>query len=87
MCDFNFLDDIEVMFDKILIVNCGEIVCCVVVMCKCFGIVSVVVYFDVDVNVKYVVVCDEVVYIGGLVVVDSYLCIECIIDVVCVIGV
>lgn len=37
------------MFNKILIVNCGEIVCCVIWIVKKMGIVIVVVYLDVDV--------------------------------------
>lgn len=61
------------MFDKILIVNCGEIVCCVMIMVCWLGVKIVVVYLDVDVNVNYVQMVDEVVLIGLVFVVESYL--------------
>lgn len=57
------------MFDKILIVNWGEIVCWVIKIVWWMGIKIVVVYFDVDWDVFYVEMVDEVVYIGLVVVV------------------
>lgn len=52
------------MFDKIFIVNCGEIVLCVVCVCCEMGIKLVVVYLIVDVDVMYVCMVDEVICIG-----------------------
>lgn len=61
------------MFDKILIVNCGEIVFCVICVCCEMGIVLVVVYFIVDIDVMYVCMVDELVCIGLFLFMDSYL--------------
>lgn len=52
------------MFKKIFIVNWGEIVCRIVKMVCNFGIKVVVVYLEVDKNVFYVWMLDEVVFIG-----------------------
>lgn len=70
------------MFYKILIVNWGEIVCCIIDMVCCMGVEIVVVFFDVDCDVCYVVMVDQVVYIGVFVFRDSYLCGDVIICVV-----
>ncbi|VWB81805.1 carbamoyl-phosphate synthase L chain ATP-binding protein [Burkholderia pseudomultivorans] len=78
--DQPFPDDIEAMFDKILIANRGEIACRVAATCKRLGIASVAVYSDADANAKHVAACDEAVHIGGSAAADSYLRIERIID-------
>lgn len=75
------------LFQKILIVNWGEIVCWVIKMVCKMGIRMVVVYFDVDWNVLYVKMVDEVVYIGLSFVNQFYIVIDKIMDVICQIGV
>lgn len=69
------------------VVNCGEIVWCVICMLWVFGICSVVVYSDVDVVVFYVCEVDVVVWIGLVFVVEFYFDIDVVIVVVCCIGV
>lgn len=75
------------MLDKLVIVNWGEIVFCIFCVCKEFGIKIVVVYLMVDCDLKYVLFVDEIVCIGFVCGIDSYLNIFCIIFVVEVIGV
>lgn len=75
------------MLDKIVIVNCGEIVLCIFCVCKELGIKIVVVYFSVDCDLKYVLLVDEMVCIGSVLLVKSYLNILVIISVVEIIGV
>lgn len=61
--DQPFSDDIEAMFDKILIANRGEIACRVAATCKRLGIASVAVYSDADAHAKHVAACDEAVHL------------------------
>lgn len=74
------------MLDKVFIVNCGEIVLCILRVCKELGIKIVVVYFMVDKNLKYVLLVDELICIGKVLVIESYFNIFCIIVVVEVIN-
>lgn len=70
------------MLKKVVIVNCGEIVLCVLCVCKELGIKIVVVYLIVDCEFKYVLLVDEIVCIGFVFFVKSYLNIFVIIVVV-----
>lgn len=72
---------------KILIVNRGEIVCCVIKIVKKLGVCIVVVYSEGDRYVKYVIMVDEVVFIGFVFVLVSYLDGLKILVIVLVIGV
>lgn len=62
-----------IMFNKVLIVNCGVIVVWVICIFKQMGIQVVVVYVEVDVDFLYVLYVDEVYSLGEGVVVDIYL--------------
>lgn len=82
-CEYVYVFNWEMnMIKRILVVNCGEIV--VRVMCFCWEmeIMSIVVFLEVDWIVKYVFYVDEVYCIGLVVLKESYLNIEKIIEVV-----
>lgn len=60
------------MFKKIFIVNRGEIVVRIICVCREFGILIVVIYLEIDKDVLYVKIFDEVYCIGKIFVKDSY---------------
>lgn len=75
------------MFKKILIVNCGEIVVCIIcVVCE-MGILIVVIYLEVDKELLYIILVDEVICVGLVKLVEFYLNVNVILFVVIVIGV
>lgn len=61
------------MFSKILIANRGEIACRVMATCQRFGIKTVAVYSDADVNAKHVAMADEAIRLGPAPAAQSYL--------------
>src|SRR3979411_2685213 len=69
----------NVMFQKILIANRGEIGCRIAATASRLGIRTVAVYSDADRTAKHVEVCDEAVHIGGASAAESYLRIDPII--------
>src|SRR5260221_7788449 len=69
----------NVMFQKIVIANRGEIGCRIAATASRLGIRTVAVYSDADRTAKHVEVCDEAVPIGGASATESYLRIEPII--------
>lgn len=69
----------NVMFQKIVIANRGEIGCRIAATASRLGIRTVAVYSDADRTAKHVEVCDEAVHIGGASATESYLRIEPII--------
>lgn len=68
------------MFDKVLVSNRGEIACRVMKTCRRLGIKTVAVYSTADEQAKHVKMADEAVCIGAPPSVESYLCIDKIID-------
>jgi len=66
--------------EKILIANRGEIALRIISTCKKLGILSVAVYSEADKFAPHVMNADEAVLIGPAPSVDSYLCIDKIID-------
>src|SRR5258706_991837 len=69
----------NVMFQKILIANRGEIGCRIAATASRLGIKTVAVYSDADRKARHVEVCDEAVHIGGAPAAESYLRLEPII--------
>src|SRR5260370_2962408 len=69
----------NVMFQKILIANRGEISCRIAATASRLGIRTVAVYSDADRKARHVEVCDEAVHIGEAPASESYLRIEPII--------
>ncbi len=63
----------DVMFQKILIANRGEIACRVMQTARRLGVQTVAVYSDADQNAKHVAMADEAVHIGASAPADSYL--------------
>lgn len=45
-----FCKRVDVMFNKVLIVNCGVIVICIICIFKDLDVISVVIYVDVDIE-------------------------------------
>jgi 3-methylcrotonyl-CoA carboxylase alpha subunit len=68
------------MFEKILIANRGEIACRIIRTCRRLGIETVAVHSSADNCAMHVRMADETVEIGPAPAVDSYLCIDRIID-------
>ncbi|MEE2902188.1 MAG: biotin carboxylase N-terminal domain-containing protein [Myxococcota bacterium] len=66
--------------ERILIANRGEIALRIISTCKKLGIHSVAVYSEADKSAPHVMQADEAVLIGPAPSVDSYLCIDKIID-------
>lgn len=54
------------MFCKLFIVNCSEIVICIVCVVVMIGLFLVVVYFEDDCDVLYLLCIDEVVFLFGI---------------------
>ena len=69
------------MFKKILIANRGEIACRIIRTAKHMGIDCVAVYSEADKSALHVELADEAYLIGPAPVLESYLCIEKIIEV------
>src|SRR6266404_1012425 len=69
----------NVMFQKILIANRGEIGCRIAATASRLGIKTVAIYSDADRKARHVEVCDEAVHIGGAPAAESYLRMEPII--------
>src|SRR5258707_12160597 len=69
----------NVMFQKILIANRGEIGCRIAATASRLGIKTVAVYSDADRKARHVEVCDEAVHIGEAPAAESYLRLEPII--------
>ena len=78
LCSNSSNDDL--MFEKILIANRGEIALRVQRACRELGIKTVVVHSEVDTDAKYVKLADESVCIGPAASRDSYLNIPAIIS-------
>ena len=68
------------MFAKILIANRGEIACRIIRTCRRLGIETVAVHSSADNAAMHVRMADETVEIGPAPAVESYLCIDKIID-------
>jgi len=68
------------MFEKILIANRGEIACRIIRTCRRLGIETVAVHSSADNSAMHVRLADETVEIGPAPAVESYLCIDKIID-------
>ncbi|CBZ22988.1 putative carboxylase [Leishmania mexicana MHOM/GT/2001/U1103] len=68
------------IFEKVLVANRGEIACRVMATCQRLGIKTVAVYSTADEQAKHVKVADEGVCIGPPASVESYLCIDKIVD-------
>ena len=66
--------------EKILIANRGEIALRIISTCKKMGIHSVAVYSEADKSAPHVMQADEAVLIGPAPSVESYLCVDKIID-------
>lgn len=83
-CNFGLVgyDFNEKIFDKIFVVNRGEIVCWVIRICKKMGIKIVVIYSDVDVSFVYVKMVDEVVCVGLVFISKSYFNMDVIMEVI-----
>ena len=64
------------MFNKILIANRGEIACRIIRTAQRFGVRTVAVYSEADVNARHVSLADEAVAIGPAPARDSYLAVE-----------
>lgn len=69
------------MIEKILIANRGEIAIRVIKACKTFGLKSVAVYSDEDVNSRHVKMASEAYHIGSAAPSQSYLNMEKIVEV------
>lgn len=70
------------IIEKLLIVNCGEIVVCIIYVCCDMGISLVVLYVDDDMDSMYVELVDEVWGLVGVIVCEIYLNILVIFEVV-----
>jgi propionyl-CoA carboxylase alpha chain len=68
------------MFKRILIANRGEIACRIMRTARRLGIATVAVYSEADEDALHVAMADEAVPIGPATAVESYLCIEKIVD-------
>jgi 3-methylcrotonyl-CoA carboxylase alpha subunit len=69
------------MFRKLLIANRGEIAARVMRTAKRLGIRTVAIYSDADASAMHVSLADEAYHVGGAASVDSYLCIDRIVEV------
>lgn len=68
------------MFEKILIANRGEIACRIIRTCQRLGVETVAVHSVADNRAMHVRLADEAIEIGPPPAIDSYLCIDKIID-------
>jgi 3-methylcrotonyl-CoA carboxylase alpha subunit len=71
----------QLMFDKILIANRGEIACRIAQTCQRLGVRTVAVYSEADANARHVALCDEAYLLGPAPSRESYLRIERILEV------
>ena len=70
----------NLLFDKILIANRGEIACRIIKTARSLGIGTVAVYSDADAGAMHTQLADEAIHIGGSAATDSYLVTERILD-------
>ncbi len=70
------------MFRKILIANRGEIACRVIKTARRMGIATVAVHSDADARALHVRMADEAVHIGPSPAIESYICIDRVMDAV-----
>ncbi|KAI8062899.1 carbamoyl-phosphate synthase L chain, ATP binding domain-containing protein [Gongronella butleri] len=67
-------------FNKLLVANRGEIACRIIKTARKMGIRTVAVYSDLDANALHVQLADEAVRIGPGEPLQSYLCIDALVD-------
>ena len=70
----------NMMFDKVLIANRGEIVVRIAKTLKKMGVTSVAIYSDSDADSPHIRACDEAIALGGQTAAESYLQAEKILE-------